>query len=96
MDKHHLKETEARLAKHVAAGHGKENVNTLRDKANDADLSAREASDDGRPMTASGWQRTADHYDSIRQDLKDAKRSVKEYGSGHDMSHHGEGKPHKG
>ena len=80
------------MAKHIAAGHGKETEKSLHDKASDADLDAHELFDSGEHIAARGMQRVADHYDEILHDMKDAKRSIKEYGSGHDMTHNGEGK----
>lgn len=89
-----LKNAERVLAKHVEDGHGKETEKSLHAKANDADLDARELFDNHEHVMARHYQNKADHLDQARTDLKHATQLVKQYGSGHDMTHHGEGKPH--
>ena len=92
MTEHPLKPLERKLAKHVAAGHGKETEKSLHDKSNDKDLDARELFSNKEYIAAREAQRSADYYDDLRSDVKAGKKAIASHG--HDMSIHGEGKPY--
>lgn len=94
MDKILLKRHEQKLARHVAAGHGKETLSTLREKAEGHEVDAMAHDMDGDNVRKKASVRRMDHYYDLHNDLKNATKAVNKYGQGHNMEAHGEGKPY--
>lgn len=90
-----LKYHARKLERHIKE-FGNQTASQLEHNSRMADSFSEEARDNGAYPVARRLDQRAGQYEDAARDVREARQAVKFYGRGHNMAHHGEGKPHQG